>query len=233
MDRNESISQKSWNDIYLKETERVECALEVDEDIPWITDLFKERNVRRILDLGYGAGRHTVYLAQKGFDVYGIDISEEGTKKAKQRLAEMHLHASLTVGLITSSLPYPDNSFDAVISTRTIYHAKIEIIRQVIKEVRRVLKPHGLVFVTVRKVNLKKRDSRSKEIAPRTYVPLEGREKGVIHYFFNKEILTREFKDFEICNIGVDSDGGYYCLLGELGNESHWRSAPVDLRRPM
>lgn len=214
MKDNEKISKKSWDEIY-KETERLESTLEIDEDIPWITNLFKKRGVRNILDLGCGAGRILAYLAQKGFEMYGIDISEEGIKKAKQRLAQMKLYANLRVHSMTERLPYPDNFFNAVISTRTIHHAKIEEIREIIKEIERVVKPQGLIFITVRKSNLRKRISYSQKIAPRTFINTEGKEKGVIHYIFNKEILRKEFRNFKIHKLWVDSKR-YYCLLGEL-----------------
>lgn len=38
------------------------------------TEFFKRREARRILDLGCGSGRHTVYLASMGFDVYGLNF---------------------------------------------------------------------------------------------------------------------------------------------------------------
>ncbi|MCK4332256.1 MAG: class I SAM-dependent methyltransferase [Thermoplasmatales archaeon] len=218
MEYNKKRSKKSWNEIYREGTKRVECTLVVDEDIPGITDLLKKRNIKKIFDLGCGAGRITVYLAQKGFDVYGIDLSEEGIKKAKQQLTEMGLHADLKIHSMIDTLPYPDNFFDAVISTRTIHHAKIEQIRNIIMEIERVLKPHGLIFITVRKSNLKKKISYAKKVAPRTFVNIEGKEKGVTHYIFNRNLLRKEFRNFKICELWVDSKR-YYCLLGELKNK--------------
>jgi hypothetical protein len=50
----------------------------------------------------------------------------------------------------------------------------------------------------------------------RTYVPIEGGEMGLIHYLFNKELIRKEFKDFQIPKIWIDSEGRHYCFLGEL-----------------
>lgn len=47
----------------------------VDEDIPKLERIFRENNVSRILDIGCGTGRHTVFFAERGFDVYGFDFS--------------------------------------------------------------------------------------------------------------------------------------------------------------
>lgn len=45
----------------------------------------------KILDIACGRGRHSVYLQKKGFDVTGIDLSEQNIKYAKQ-FEQPHLH---------------------------------------------------------------------------------------------------------------------------------------------
>jgi len=91
-------------------------------NIPRIAKLFKKKGVKRILDLGCGSGRHTVYFAKNGFDVYGIDVAPSGIKMTKKWLKKENLKANLKVGNIYKKLPYKDNFFDAVISTQTIHH---------------------------------------------------------------------------------------------------------------
>ena len=186
------------------------------EDIPKIVKLFKKHNIKRVLDLGCGSGRHTVYLIKRNFDVYGIDISEAGIRIAKDWLKKKGLKANFKTGSIYKRLPYKENFFDAVISVQTIHHARIKNIRKVIKEIERVLKPNGFIFITVA-ASIPRRVKRWKHkiIEPHTTIPVEGREKGLIHYFFNKELLRKEFKNFKISDIWVDS-GDHYCFLGEL-----------------
>jgi len=60
-----------------------------------------------------------------------------------------------------------------------------------------------------------------KMIGPRTCIPIEGDEKGLIHYLFNKELLKKEFGGFKIYNIWVDFKKIHYCLLGELKNNAY------------
>lgn len=45
----------------------------------------------RILDIACGRGRHSIYLHKKGYDVTGIDLSEQNIKYAKQ-FEQPHLH---------------------------------------------------------------------------------------------------------------------------------------------
>lgn len=43
---------------------------------------------QKVLDLGCGAGRHAMFLAENGFEAYGIDISENAILEAKKRAQE-------------------------------------------------------------------------------------------------------------------------------------------------
>ena len=217
---------QQWNKIF-KQYGKI--FTKIQEDIPKILKIFKKHNVKRVLDLGCGSGRHTVYLARKGFQVHGIDIAKEGIKITKEWLKKEKLRANFKVGSIYKKLLYRDNFFDAVISTNTIHHAKIKDIRKAIQEIERVLKPKGLIFITVRKRKFKKfwskhtiiekygkQKTRYKVIGPRMYAPIEGGEKGLIHYLFNKELIRKEFKNFKIHNIWIDSKRRHYCFLGKL-----------------
>ncbi|MEM2908795.1 MAG: class I SAM-dependent methyltransferase [Candidatus Bilamarchaeaceae archaeon] len=209
---------QQWNEVFKKEGKYF---TKIREEIPGVLKLFKDRDVKRILDLGCGSGRHTVYFAKKGFVVYGIDIAKQGIKITKSWLKKENVKANLKIGSIYRKLPYPNDFFDAVISTQTIHHARIGNVRKAIREIERVLKQHGLIFVTV----ARKIKRRYKQIAPRTYVPTEGVEKGLPHYIFNKKLLKKEFKNFRIFRIWVDSYKGQYCLLGELKRKSNSHTA--------
>jgi len=213
----EEACRRAWNKIY-REGKRAEATLKVDENLPFITEFFKGRGVKSVLDLGCGAGRNTIYMARRDFEVYGIDISDEGIKLARRRIASGEPHVHLKLGSMFS-LPYRDNSFDAVVSITVIHHGRLKWIKRAIRELKRVLKPGGLIFVTVPKMKLdkdvpKERRFGVKFVAPRTYVALGGDERGVPHYEFNRTLLRRVFKSFKIYNIWVNQ--GSYCLLGEL-----------------
>jgi len=209
---------KQWNRIF---KEQGKVFLKPQEDIPRIVKLFKKKGVKKIFDLGCGSGRHTVYLAKHGFEVYGIDIAEEGIEITKKWLKKEKSKANLKVGNVYKKLPYPNNFFDALISTQTLHHNTINNIRKLIKEMERVLRANGLIFITVSRKGSKKEIPKEKMwkmkfIAPRTLVPLSHDEKGLIHYWFNKKLLIKEFKNFKIYDIWIDSKKRHYCLLAEL-----------------
>lgn len=199
---------QQWNEAFKKEGR---IFTDVHEDISKIMKLFKEHNVVRILDLGFGSGRHTVYFAREGFDVNGIDIAEEGLRITRSWLKEQNLNADLKIGNMYDKLPYPDDFFDAIISVQVMHHSEIENIRKLIREMERVLRPSGFIFVTVLRKNIRA----SETIAPKTFVPLEGPDKGLVHYLFDERSLRKEFRNFRIERIWVDLTN-HYCLVGKL-----------------
>lgn len=203
---------QQWNEIF-KNEEKV--FTKIHEDMPKILKLFKKRNVKRILDLGCGSGRHLVYFAKRGFDVYGIDISEEGLEIAKSWLKKENLKANLKIGSVYHEFPYPDDFFDALICVQVLQHAKISRIHKSIKEIERILKFGGILFLIVPKSKYRLNGIKFKTLAPRTYVPLDGREKGLTHYIYNKKLLRKDFSNFKIKDLWLDSHN-HYCLLGEL-----------------
>jgi len=140
--------RKQWDKIF-KEGGKV--FIKPQENMARVARVLKKEGVKRVLDLGCGSGRHLIYLAQRKFDVYGIDFSKEGIKIAKNWLRKEKLKAKLKVRDIYRKLPYKDNFFDAIISTQTLHHNKIEKIRKAIKEIERVLRPGGLIFITMRR----------------------------------------------------------------------------------
>jgi SAM-dependent methyltransferase len=178
-------------------------------DIPGIVELLKERQAKTVLDLGNGTGRHTVYLAQNGFSVFGLDSSPEAIQATQKWLHELGLNADLKLGNMTEKLPYPDTFFDALISVQVINHGDRATIRRIALEITRVLKQGGLLFIIV--ATLKNQAKTWEQIEPDTFIPLDGREKGLIHHFFTAEELKEVFNGFDIADLHLD-DARRYCM---------------------
>ena len=217
---------EQWDVIYKKTGRHFISSLDY---MPELLNLLKKRNVTNVLDLGCGSGTHISHLAKHGFEVYGIDVSQQAIEIAKERLKAKKLEGNLKVGSIYKRLPYEDDFFDAVISFRTTHHAKLGDIRKAIKEIERILRPHGLIFMTIRKRIPAKKMMKHKMLDSRTYVPVEGDEKGVVHYLFNKKLLRREFGNFRIRELRIDHGREewerYYCLIGELRDSQRKRTS--------
>jgi SAM-dependent methyltransferase len=204
-----SSSKNPWDKVF---KEHGAFFAEPHVDMAHIVQLLAGKRARRVLDLGCGSGRHVVCLARNRFSVYGLDSSPEGIKMTRAWMRNEGLKAGLRLQSMTKPLPFKDSFFDAVISVQVIHHATLAEIRKVVKEIARVLKRDGVVYVTVPK--LSNQAEAFQEIEPGTFIPLDGLEKGLPHHFFTPEELRELFKDFEITDIHLDS-GEHYCLLGK------------------
>ena len=173
-----------------------------------LVPLFRRRKVKRIFDLGCGAGRHMMYFAKKGFFVVGQDISTMGLALAQQWFEQEKISNYLLVNHDVTELPYPDGSFDAVISTSAIHHNKLKQINKALSEVYRVMKKGGLLFV-----NLTAREAylSGREIEKGTYVVRSGPEKGMVHHMFNEMEIRKTFSKFRILK-----------LVKPTKEERHW-----------
>ena len=77
---------KTWDSVYKNKGIVQKQVYKLIKDC---VKLFNKNNIKKILDLGCGTGRHTIFLAKNGFKVYGIDISQHGldiTKNIKNKL---------------------------------------------------------------------------------------------------------------------------------------------------
>jgi 2-polyprenyl-6-hydroxyphenyl methylase/3-demethylubiquinone-9 3-methyltransferase len=95
-----------------------------------------------LLEIGCGGGLLTIALAQKGYNVTGLDISSESLQAAAGHAAKLGLEVQFKSGTVYD-VPAVDDAFDAVILTEVT--EKLLNLPQAFKEISRVLKPGGVV----------------------------------------------------------------------------------------
>jgi SAM-dependent methyltransferase len=122
--------------------ERVDSSLFLQELPIWVP------NGGKILDLGCGSGRDASFLLQEEYDVYGID----GSAKMIEEAVRLHpeLKGRLVHQVLPSPLPFADDTFDAVVSIALFMHFDIDTIEKICREIRRVLDPHGVFWLSIR-----------------------------------------------------------------------------------
>lgn len=102
-----------------------------------------------VLEVGCGPGANLRYLAEQGFGIFGVDGSPKAIEHAKSYLSQYFKSGSfnhLLVGDI-ASMQFMDATFDAVIDIESVYANSVEDSLIIYKEILRVLKPGGRLFV--------------------------------------------------------------------------------------
>jgi ubiquinone/menaquinone biosynthesis C-methylase UbiE len=94
-----------------------------------------------LVDVGCGTGAYAAGLAERGWDVTGVDVSEDMLRRARAKGVRT-VHADAT------ALPFEDESFDAAISVFT--STDVDDLPAVVREIVRVLRPGApLVYLSV------------------------------------------------------------------------------------
>ncbi len=112
-----------------------------DMEMSVIEDYFSEHKNASVLDIGCGCGRTTVAFNQRGFNVTGVDISENMIREAKRLSPDIDYRI-----MDACKLEFDDSTFDFVffsfngIDEIFPYEKRIDVY----KEVFRVLRPGGI-----------------------------------------------------------------------------------------
>jgi SAM-dependent methyltransferase len=102
----------------------------------------------QLLEVGCGPGANLWFCSREGFTVYGIDGSQHAVRLARQRLdSECPGWQGRIEAGDFSEIPYGDDFFDAVIDNESICHNDFESSCLIYREIARVLKPSGKLFI--------------------------------------------------------------------------------------
>ena len=113
-----------------------------------LNTILKKLKGGKILDVGCGTGSLLSQLAQHGYQVNGVDMSQECVSRTNELLSAF---ASATRSFVKKGsaehIDYPDGIFDAVIAAEVLEH--LEDDSSAVKEFHRLLKSDGICLITV------------------------------------------------------------------------------------
>jgi SAM-dependent methyltransferase len=178
---------------------------------------------RKILDVGCGTGGMFLLLKDYGYPT-GIDDSELAIGfSARRRLAHL-VHAALP------HLPFADASFDLVSAFDVLYHRRVRDDQAALKEIARVLKPHGYLVITDSALEFLRSAHDEVYHAARRYTTGEMRDKLLAAGFAVKRLSYAGFFIFPVAAFwrlwrrGVSVEKG-----SDLRPTAHWINALIGI----
>jgi ubiquinone/menaquinone biosynthesis C-methylase UbiE len=150
-DWTEKIPAEEYSKEYFEEIDRRFFAA-TGAFMPWkripFDTLVDFASLRRkdVLEIGVGCGTHAHLLASHARSFTGIDLTQYASDCTRRRMKVFELPATI-LRMDAESLQFPDNSFDFVWSWGVIHHSANT--RQILSEIRRVLRPGGRAVTMV------------------------------------------------------------------------------------
>ena len=161
-------------------------------------NIFKENNCSKIVELGAGLGRDSIYFGKNSINVTALDYSKNGIKVINEKIKRENLTSSISTLKfdIREDLPFESNSVDACYSHMLYCMALTQKdLDKLNSEIHRILKPGGINIYTVRNTDdgdYKKGIHRGEDL-----YEIDG---FIIHFFSKDKILnlTNRFKNLNI-----------------------------------
>ncbi len=195
------MQPRDWENIY---RERGDLKFKVLPKIVGASRLFREKGYEKILDLGCGTGKHSIYLARKKFQLYATDISPTGLKIVREKAKSLRLNNIHLKQHDMRSIPFSDGFFDAVVCTWVIYHGTLKEIQKTVAEIYRVLKTGGMVitdFLPVESASY----GVGREVDKNTFVGAKESEEDVPHHYTTREEIKQLFSAFRQLKIRMST----------------------------
>ena len=112
---------------------------------------FKKQGVNKLLELGCGQGRDTLFFALNDLDVHALDSSVIATENLHKKLREKNISIDLKHFDARQGIPFSNNFFDAIYAHMFFnMHLTDEELKFLFIESNRVLKNNGMLFFSVR-----------------------------------------------------------------------------------
>ncbi len=165
----------------------------------------------RIIELGCGAAHLSRQLLERypSCEVTGLEVDER--QMAKNRLKPQERLHFVQAG--AQAIPFADGSFDLALMLKSLHHVPLALLDQALNEVRRVLRPQGLLYVSepvfagalneVMRLFHDEEIVRAAALRAVQAAVASGAWEQVNEVFFETPVHYRDFAEFEQRMIGV------------------------------
>lgn len=135
----------------LNATERFQVKYPHERVVSWTFRNFDRTSASsfRLLDLGCGAGRHSLFWLREGYQATATDIVQSAIDVSSARAEKEGFQLDVQLSG-ADAIGYPDASFDGLLSFGVLCYLGAAEMKNAFKEIHRVLKPGGKALIVLR-----------------------------------------------------------------------------------
>jgi SAM-dependent methyltransferase len=159
---------------------------------PFLAPL-REAGVRSVLEVGRGTGNDAARLAREGYALTAIDLSTEAIERARTKFVS---GIDFLLADMAKPLPFPDGSFDAVMSNVALHMFPDRVTRSVFAEVARVITLGGLFLFHVNALEDRPLRERRRPVARELEQDYVLEQEGQTMHFFSDAYLRELLQDW-------------------------------------
>lgn len=151
----------------------------------------------RVLDLGIGEGRNSLFFAKMGYEVEGVDISKTAIDRCIERARNANLKVKAEIRDLKEIEIIPGR-YSLIIASWVLNFFKKTEVEQIIEKIKHGLKQDGFVYIGVFSLEdpgYKRAKERLDEVEENTFYSM--RRNSFVHYFTKEEVLSL-FTDLKI-----------------------------------
>ena len=167
---------------------------------------FKEEKIKKIVELGAGLGRDTIFFAKNSINVEALDYSPTAIKIINKKVLQNKLSNLVSAKIfdVRKKLPFENNSVEACFSHMLYCMALTTTeLKYLNGEICRILKPGGINVYTVR-------HTEDGDYKNGTYIGEDLYESdGFIVHFFSEEKIRKITDGFSIKSIEKFDEGKF------------------------
>lgn len=153
---NETIRQRFDEDV--DRFSNLETGQAATIDAPLAMELITQaavastQSIRRVLDVGCGAGNNTIKLRQamnNQFDIDLLDLSQPMLRRAAERISQINAGSINTFHSDFRTVQLEEESYDVILAAAVLHHLRDDNDwREAFKKLHRLLRPGGSVWIT-------------------------------------------------------------------------------------
>lgn len=150
-----------------------------------------------VLDLGIGEGRNALFFAKMGYEVEGVDISQNAIERCVKRAKNANLQIKAEVRDLRE-VDIPQGRYSLIIAAWVLNFFKKTEVEEIIRKIKNGLKKDGFVYIGAFSLNDPCYERAKKNLEAVAENTFYSKKRGsFIHYFTKEEILSL-FSDFKV-----------------------------------